>query len=100
MATLAGQAQREFTGNEALLRADWAIQCVVEGELQAPPALYVSGQAWLVGTAPTGVFCRTSAAIAGWTPSGWRFVEAVVGLRVLDKSAGCFRLFSGTWQTR
>jgi hypothetical protein len=71
----------------------------VEGELAAPPASPSPGQAWLVGATPTGTFAGHSAAIAGWTASGWRFVEAVVGLRVFDKSAGCFRHFADTWQT-
>ena len=75
------------------------IQCVVEGEVQAPPASPSAGQAWLVGDAPTGAFAGHAAAIAGWTGSGWRFVEAGDGLCVFDKSAGCVRRFAETWQS-
>jgi hypothetical protein len=97
-AMLAGQAQKEFTVNEALLRADLALQCTVEGEVAAPPASPVAGQAWLVAAAPTGAFVGHAAAIAGFTPNGWRFIAASTGLRVFDKTAGCFRHFTNAWQ--
>jgi hypothetical protein len=95
---LAGQAQKEFTVNEALLRADLAIQCVVEGERDDPPPTPVPGMAWLVGATPSGEFTGHAAAIAGWSEAGWRFVAAAVGLRVFDKSAVCFRRYDGTWR--
>ena len=93
----AGQAQKEFTVNEALLRADLAVQCVVEGERDDPPPTPVAGAAWLVGATPSGEFTGHAAAIAGWSEAGWRFIDATVGLRVFDKSAACFRHFDGTW---
>ena len=93
----AGQAQKELTVNEAMLRADLAIQCVVEAETATPPASPLPGQAWLVGAAPTGAFAGHAAAIAGWTAAGWRFVEAATGMRAFDKSASCFRHFDGGW---
>jgi len=94
----AGQAQKEFTVNEALLRADLAIQCVVEGERDDPPPTPVPGLAWLVGATPSGEFAGHAAAIAGWSEAGWRFVAAAVGLRVFDKSAACFRHYDGAWR--
>ena len=94
----AGQAQKEFTVNEALLRADLALHCTVEGEVAAPPANPVAGQAWLVAAAPAGAFAGHASAIAGFTASGWRFIAAQSGLRVYDKSAACFRHFAGSWQ--
>ena len=72
---------------------------MVEGELEAPPAEPLPGQAWLVGAAPTGAYSGHAAAIAGWTSAGWRFIEAMVGLSLFDKSTGCFRRFDGTWRT-
>ena len=94
----AGQAQKEFTVNEALLLADLAVQCVIEDELQSPPSAPAPGEAWLVATAPTGAFAGHAAAIAGWTSAGWRFLEPNVGFRVFDKTANCFRHFDGTWR--
>ena len=95
----AGQAQKEFTVNEALLRADLAIQCVVEDERDDPPPAPEPGQAWLVGDAPNGAFSGHAAAIAGWTAAGWRFVAATTGLRVFDKTARCFRHYDAAWRS-
>ena len=95
----AGQAQKEFTVNEALLHADLAIQCVVEGERNDPPAAPAAGEAWLIGSAPSGAFVGHAAAIAGWSAAGWRFIEATTGLRIFDKSVGCFRHFDGAWRS-
>jgi hypothetical protein len=94
----AGQAQKEFTVNEALLRADLALHCTVEGELAAPPASPLAGEAWLVSATPTGAFAGHALAIAGYTAGGWRFIAARPGLRVYDREASCFRHFTDTWQ--
>jgi hypothetical protein len=94
----AGQAQMEFTVNEALLLADLALQCTVEGELAAPPASPLAGQAWLVSTSPSGGFSGHALAIAGYTAGGWRFIAARPGLRVYDTAAACFRHFTDSWQ--
>ena len=94
----AGQAQKEFTVNEALLRADLALQCTVEGEVAAPPVSPLAGQAWLVAANPSGVFAGHASAIAGYTAGGWRFIAAQAGLRVYDKTSACFRHYTGFWQ--
>ena len=94
----AGQAQKEFTVNEALLRADLALHCTIEGELATPPVGPVVGQAWLVAANPTGVFFGHGAAIAGFTASGWRFIAAKTGLRIYDKASACFRHYTDSWQ--
>ena len=94
----AGQAQKEFTVNEALLRADLALHCTVEGEVAAPPANPQAGQAWLVAADPTGAFAGHAAAVAGFTANGWRFIAARPGLRVYDKMSLCFRHYTDSWQ--
>lgn len=92
----AGQAQREHTLNEALLRADVAIQACVEGETDAPPSDLDPGQCWIVGAAPSGAFTGHAGAIAAWTSGGWRFVDAAPGWQLYDTSAGCRRVYDGT----
>lgn len=94
----AGQAQKEFTVNEALLRVDLALHCTVEGEVAAPPAIPDVGLAWLVAPAPTGAFADHAAAIAGFTASGWRFIAPRPGMRIYDKTSACFRHYTGIWE--
>ncbi len=94
----AGQAQKEFTINEALLRADLALHCTVEGEVAVPPPAPLAGQAWLVAANASGAFAGHTSAIAGFTAGGWRFIAARPGLRVYDQASACFRHFTTAWQ--
>lgn len=94
----AGQAQKEFFVNEALLRSDLLLHCVVEGEAQTPPSAPTPGQAWLVAAAPQSLFAGQAGAVAGWTGAGWRFIAPREGMQVFDRSARCFRLFFGVWR--
>lgn len=94
----AGQAQKEFTVNEALIRADLALHLTIEGEVAAPPSAPLAGQAWLVAPNPTGAFTGHASAIAGYTAGGWRFIAARAGLRAYDRSSASFRHFTDSWQ--
>jgi hypothetical protein len=94
----AGQAQKEFTVNESFLRIDIALQCAVENEVSSPPSAPVIGQVWLIGTSPSGIFNGRVGEIAGWTADGWRFIVPAPGFVVYDRTAQCFRVFSGTWR--
>ncbi|WP_010546078.1 DUF2793 domain-containing protein [Sphingomonas elodea] len=93
-----GQAQKEMTHNEALVRIDIAVQASVVAELAVPPAAPTPGQCWLVGSAPQGAWSGNTAAIAGWTDGGWRFVAPAEGMRIWIVAEGAFALFSqGVW---
>ena len=94
----AGQAQKEFFVNEALLRADLLLHCAVEGETNTPPVAPKSGQAWLVGDAPDGDFAGHAATIAGWSDAGWRFVAPRDGLRIFDAASRSFRVYADGWR--
>ena len=80
------------------MRADLALHCTIEGEVAAPPANPLAGQAWLIANDPTGTFAGHAAAVAGFTTSGWRFIAARTGLRVYDKASACFRHYTDSWQ--
>lgn len=97
---LSGQSQKEFYVNEALLRADIAVQCVVVAETNAPPPSPLEGQAWLVGANPTSNFSGRARAIAGFSASGWRYVQPSEGFRIFDLQKGAFRVFrGGEWRS-
>ena len=96
----AGQAQKEVTHNEALVLIDSLLAPTSQGVPQnaAPPAP-ASGQCWLVGGAPTGLWAGRAHALASWTEAGWRFVDLPVGSEVLVASNGQrWRRISTGWQ--
>lgn len=95
----AGQAQKELTHNEALLRADMLIQPVVQAVgVATPPTAPASGQCWIIGASATGVWSGHDANLACWTEAGWRFVAPFAGLMVLDASSGQIVRYSlGGW---
>jgi Protein of unknown function (DUF2793) len=97
---MAGQAQKEVTHNEALTLIDLALCPVVEAVgLNSPPAGPVSGQAWIVGSAPSEAWLGEADALAGWTAGGWRFVRLPVGASVTMRTNGlkCIRKLTG-WE--
>ena len=95
-----GQAQKELFHNEALARIDLALQAsVLAVGLDAPPAAERAiGDSWVVGNAPAGEWSGQAGAIAGWTAGGWRFVAAIEGMAVWDRSTGTVaRHAGGSW---
>lgn len=98
----AGQAQKEWTHNEALQRLDMCVQPVVEDVRDAPPASpqegLKEGVCWLVSATPTGAWTGHAKAVTQWTAGGWRFVEPFDGLQVFHKAAGgIYGYFGGNW---
>jgi len=84
-----GQAQKELFHNEALLRIDALLCAAVEGNpLQSPPANPVEGACYIVAAGATGGWAGQDEAIACFTDGGWRFVQPVEGVRVLDRTSG------------
>lgn len=94
----AGQSQKETTVNEALWQIDMLVGGAIEGELSSPPALPLAGQAWLVGSSPTGAFADHEGDLAAWTDGGWRFISPAPGLRVHDRTTEAMRFYDGVWR--
>jgi hypothetical protein len=95
----AGQAQKEWTHNEALALLDIAVQATVEGIADAPPADPASGACWIVGSAPSGAWIGRAGSIAGWTAGGWRFVAPREGMAAWHLAEGTIvRRRSSAWR--
>ena len=78
-----GQAQKEVTHNEALARADIAIQPVVVAVgVATVPDAPLPGECWIVGAGATGAWAGQAGALASWTSGGWRFVTPFEGMVV------------------
>lgn len=95
-----GQAQKEMTLNEALMRIDLLCQAsVVESPRDQPPATPQPGRCWIVGAAPTGDWAGQAGSVAGWTPGGWRFARPHEGLSVwIESELVQARFAGGAWQ--
>jgi hypothetical protein len=94
----AGQAQKELFVNEALVLADALMQCAVIGEDNVPPENPLEGEAWLIGTAPTGAWDGRAGRIALRQAGSWAFIEPRDGLRVFNLTAAQEMLFLGSWR--
>jgi hypothetical protein len=95
-----GQAQKELSHNEALALLDLLVQPVVEAiGTNDPPTTPIAGQAWIVGTAPSGDWADHAGALAGWTDGGWRFVVPFEGLCAWSAENHGIARFSGiAWE--
>jgi hypothetical protein len=96
----AGQAQKEFTHNEALQILDLVVApAVEEGPRTDPPAVPTLGACYIVGSSPTGDWTGRSQAVAGFTSGGWRFIDPVEGMSLFVKAdASCATFHQGAWE--
>lgn len=93
----AGQAQKEFTVNQAHARIDALLHAAIEGEANDPPATPADGDCWLVGSAPSGEWESYSDQLACYETGTWIFVVPRDGMRLLDRSTGQLKLYRGAW---
>jgi hypothetical protein len=95
-----GQAQKEFTHNEALQVLDSLVAGAVEEPPRAsPPATAALGACYIIDAAPTDEWSAYPSFVAAWTSGGWRFSEPVDGMNFLVRSNGLPITFrSGAWE--
>ncbi len=90
----AGQAQKEFTLNEAIARLDLLLHPAVSEERPDPPANPEAGSCYLVATNASGAFAGQEGSIAGWDGQQWTFLPAREGMVLRDVSTGQNLIFS------
>ena len=97
----AGQAQKELSHNEALVRLDAIVQASVSAVgLDTPPADPAPGQSWITGDAPSGAWSGQARALASWTTGGWRFVAPREGMAVWNGAQACVvRYRDAAWRS-
>ena len=97
---IAGQAQKEFTHNEALQTIDLLLAAAVEeGPRADPPTAPSVGACYIVGDSPTGDWAGQPRAVAGYTSGGWRFVAPVEGMTAYVKANAVWANYrAGAWE--
>jgi hypothetical protein len=95
----AGQAQKEFTHNEALQLLDVVVAAAVEeGPRMDPPASPAVGACYIVGSPATGDWAGQDG-LACFTSGGWRIVPPLEGMSAFVKSIGVFATYlAGGWE--
>jgi hypothetical protein len=89
-----GQAQKEFTHNEALQTLDLIVAGTVEDVPAAtPPASPSLGACYIVAEGATGEWAGKAQCLAGWTSGGWHFIEPPEGATVHVRSTGTRAVF-------
>jgi hypothetical protein len=87
----AGQAQKEVTHNEALVRIDALLHPAVVSRTQtAPPATPGDGACWIVPAGATGAWAGKDGQVACWHAGGWLFAPAAEGCVVWSVADGLF----------
>jgi hypothetical protein len=95
-----GQAQKEFTHNEALQTVDIVISLAVEeGPRADPPVAPQIGACYIVDASATGAWAGQSQSVAGFTTGGWRFVAPLEGMAAYVKATSIWAVYrSGGWE--
>lgn len=76
-----GQAQKEVTHNDALVRLDALVDLyILDRDLADPPGSPSDGDAYIVAASPTGAWAGQAGNIAYLIDGAWRFYVPVKGL--------------------
>jgi hypothetical protein len=96
-----GQAQKEFTHNEALQTLDAVVAGAIEEPPRVtPPASPAIGASYIVADGATDAWAGMSQLVATWTSGGWRFTPAVEGMRLYERTSETWMAFrSGGWES-
>lgn len=94
----AAQAQKEVFHNEALARIDGLLHAAVLGVTSQPPEHSADGDCWLVAAHSEGAWAGHSGLLAMRQAAQWLFARPVEGMRIFDRAARQFLVFSDTWQ--
>jgi hypothetical protein len=82
---VAAQAQKELTHSQGINRIDAAVQPTpVAVGTNTPPGSPTEGQAWVLGSSPTGVWAGYANKLAQYVGGGWIFLTPFTGMRVYN----------------
>ena len=95
----AGQAQKEFTLNEALSLVDALYPQSVLASQPAPPAEPAEGACYRVTAPATGAWADHADHVAVLVGGAWHFVAPVQGMAIFDRAADHLLVFRSGWKS-
>ena len=93
----AGQAQKEFFVNQALVLIDSLMGRSVVATQESPPGSPAEGESYRIGSNPVGEWAGYDDNLASWVGGTWQFVPPFDGLQVFDRAASHFLIYRGAW---
>lgn len=93
----AGQAQKEFTVNQAITMIDSLLAGVVKDSMASPPQSATDGECYRISAPATGEWTTHEDAIALRIAGSWQFVEPIEGMSIFDQGAGQRLHFGQSW---
>ncbi len=86
---LQGQAQKEVTHNEALIRLDALVHGSVRSRtLTTPPGSPANGERWIVPSGATGAWAGQTGRIAHWNVNAWVFYVPMSAGATMSRTSG------------
>lgn len=95
----AGQTQKEFFVNQALVILDALAHGAVIATLPEPPAAANDGDCYRVASPATGDWSAHANAIAIRVGASWHFAEPAEGMMLYDRAADRWLWFRAGWQS-
>ncbi|MDY7097479.1 MAG: DUF2793 domain-containing protein [Pseudomonadota bacterium] len=92
-----GQAQKEFTLNQALSSIDALLPRVVTGSFNSPPADAQEGQCFRVTGQAEGAWSGSEEMIALFLGGGWQFITPWEGMQIFEQSDQQFMIYKSRW---
>lgn len=98
IATLAGQAQKEFFINQAFAILDAHSQGAVLASVNEPPPSFSDGDCYRVTAPADGAWLLHADHVAISIGGAWHFVAPAEGAQLFDRAAGQWLFFRSGWQ--
>lgn len=95
----AGQAQKEFTLNQALSLIDLGLQHTVTASLSTSPSDPEPGSCYRIVDSAAGDWTGREDMIAMRIGDAWHYLEPFAGMRVFDQQAGVLVHYDSAWKT-
>lgn len=94
-----GQAQKEVTHNDALVRLDALVDLyILDRDLSAPPGSPADGDAYIVAASPSGAWAGQAGKLAYLVDGAWRFYVPIKGLMAYVADEQTIIVFTaGAW---